>query len=264
MRPFSARRTVRLVAALGAAVLLSAATVLPALAAEPPITDVEAIKANALAQADSIKAGIPGFGVGGPVVTLDEAIVVPINVQVIASPNVTADNAQQAATNSATVAPNVEAQSGPTAASGTGIAISGPAVAGAILVATQINIQVIAGWVPTGGVAQDASNDLDVVQDVLAASGPAAANGSGTAISGTPIALSIALVDQGNVQVFLGTDPDATGSVEQEGANAADLDLEQDAATGEALTSGGYATSGNSISSGLVTLDQLGLLIGVY
>ena len=160
MRLLIARRSVQRLAALGAAALLSAASVLPALAADPPITDTTVIRANAIAQADSITAGLPGVGVAGPVVTLDEAIVVPITIQVIASPNATADNAQQTATNDSTVAQNVEARSGPTAASGLGIAFSGPAVAGTILIATQINVQVIAGWVPTGGVAQDASNDL--------------------------------------------------------------------------------------------------------
>ena len=263
MYSFGTRSTGRRLAAIVASLALLAATALPAVAVEPPPVDGAALTAAALEQAEAIKATIPGVGLAGPVVTFNEQIVVPVNVQVVASPNATADNVSQTAQNAANVDQGTSAQSGTASGESLGVAISGPAVAGSIAVVTQLNIQVIAGWVPEGGVSQDATNAAVVSQETSAASGDAAASDGGLAISGVPVALSTAGVNQENVQIFVGEDPESTIGVAQVGENAADVTLTHDAATGPTEASGGFATSGNAVDLGLYTLDQHGFLVSL-
>ena len=78
-----------------------------------------------------------GTSISGPAITFTNRVVVPINIQV--DPFGTAT---QSATNTATVNQDVLAVSGSASGTNGGVAVSGPAVAGAIAVVTQINVQI--------------------------------------------------------------------------------------------------------------------------
>lgn len=138
-----------------------------------------------------------GVAVAGPAVARSRAIVVQRNIQVDPF-----NAGTQTATNEANVNQMTGAASGDATGTNGGMAMSGPAVATSIAVVVQVNVQVIACPFGSGAITQDASNVADIDQDVLAVSGNADADGSGsTARSGRATARSVTRVNQRNVQV---------------------------------------------------------------
>jgi hypothetical protein len=132
--------------------------------------------------------------VQGPAIEFVERIIVPINVQV--DPFGTAS---QTAQNTANVNQGAAAASGGAAAANGGTAVGGPAIAAAIAIGTQINIQVNAC---PSGVIQSALNAINVDQFAGAVGGDAVADGLGSlAIGGSATSLAIATIHQRNVQV---------------------------------------------------------------
>jgi hypothetical protein len=142
--------------------------------------------------------GPNGVAVKGPEVEFAVGVVVPVNVQVDPS-----GNASQTATNTSNMNQAAIAGSGNASASNGGVAVSGAAVAGAVGVVTQLNIQVNACMVSPNQIVQTALNAANVNQASIALSGNASASGPGTvAISGRATAIAVAAVHQQNVQVY--------------------------------------------------------------
>jgi hypothetical protein len=216
------------------------ATAIPAFAELPPPVDSEALRADAVAQAQEVQNSIPGIGMSGPVITFNQPFVQQIDIQVVASPNATADNVKQTATDNADVSQNANADVAYATTGAGGIAFTGPAVAGNLAIVQQINIQIVAGWIPSDGVSQTAGNNATVGQDTTAQAGDASAAGLGSVgVSGSAIGLSTELVQQRNIQVFVGAAPNATGSSEQTSTNDRTVGQESLAQSGTADSLGG-------------------------
>jgi hypothetical protein len=139
-----------------------------------------------------------GVGIPGPEIEFTVGIVVPVNVQVDPF-----GNATQTAQNSAALNQTAQAQAGTASASNGGVAVSGPAIAGAIGVITQVNVQVNACPFSTTQITQTALNAAALNQASLARSGNAAASGVGSvAISGPATSIAVATIHQRNVQIY--------------------------------------------------------------
>jgi hypothetical protein len=230
-----------------AASALVLVTALPAFAEPmPPAVDVDALRADAAAQVAATQANIGGVGLSGPVVTFNEPFVQQIDIKVVASPNATPDNVKQTATDNAAVDQSTTAVPGQATATNGGVALTGPVIAGNIAIVQQINIQIVAGWIPSDGVTQTAGNNAAVGQDTTAQAGDASASGLGAAgVSGGATAISTDVVHQRNIQVFVGADPNATGSSEQVVGNDATVGQTSLAQSGTVdSVGGGIAISG--------------------
>lgn len=138
---------------------------------------------------------------------------------------------------------------------GGGIAVPGVAMAMEMPpIVLQGNIQV-----DTTGNAnnvQDATNELTVDQQTVAAAGDATATNGGTATSGTATATSMAIVMQMNVQVITGFAP--SDGVTQTASNVGDIDQTTVAASGDTDADGGgsVASSGNAGAGSTTVLNQ--------
>lgn len=143
--------------------------------------------------------------VKGPEVEFASEIVVQPNIKVDASMPGSGDNEQTGDSN-AEFDQSVDADSGEPNATNGGTAVSGPAVAGALGIAVQTNVQVIAGWTPEGGVDQEAWNDAGADQTSGAYTGDPSADGIGSAaVSGSAVGWDTTVFQQTNVQTFVGT-----------------------------------------------------------
>jgi hypothetical protein len=123
-----------------------------------------------------------------------------------------------------------------------------------------LNIQIITGFVPVAGVTQTASNNADIDQTTVAASGNADASGTGsTANSGTASASNSAYVGQINIQMYAGGyGNDSSGAVTQTASNDAAADQTTGAGSGTATaTDGGQSTSGDAAAQAQDTINQL-------
>jgi hypothetical protein len=182
----------------------------------------------------------------GSAVAFSKPIVHQMNIQVVAVVD-GEENTSQTASNNVDITQTTGAMAGNATSTDCGAASTGSAVAGSLVVVHQLNIQVIAGYVPAGGVSQDASNDAQIDQTTLAGSGNALADGNGTTVrTGNAGGMSYAFVFQRNIQIYVGTQP-GLGSSEQSAANQALIDQTVAAATGEASgASDSESTSGNA------------------
>jgi hypothetical protein len=186
--------------------------------------------------------------IAGPAIAFNTPIIIQHNVQVDTTGD--PDNTQTA-TNTAVVNQDTAAGSGSATTSGGGTATTGAAMAVSTAVVLQINIQVIAGFVPDGGVTQTASNDAEVDQTTAALSGDASGDGSGSsASSGNASASNSAHIGQINVQIYAGSYndvSDAAGQITQEAMNSASTEQATAAASGTATaTDGADATTGGA------------------
>jgi hypothetical protein len=199
-----------------------------------------------------------GVAVPGPAIAVNVPVVVQGNVQVDTTGN---PNNVQNATNDAMVGQNTTAASGNPTATNSGVATSGASVAVSMAVVTQMNIQVITGGTPAGGVTQNATNDAGVGQDTATASGNTNASGGGsTATSGAAMATTSAMVTQVNTQMYIGSmGIDTTGSVQQDLQNSAGVGQANGAATGATSAMGSStATSGSAQSLVNTIIQQTG------
>lgn len=204
-----------------------------------------------------------GNATSGPAVATNEAIVVQKSVQVVAGgPRSGADNTQTSVNyldlNQAAIATSGDA-------SGTdgGTASSGAATAGNLAIVHQLNVQIIAGWVPEGGLQQDAVNVADIDQTSVAASGDANATGDGSnASSGDASAFGFTFVQQRNIQIYVGRPDTASiaGSVHQSAANVATVDQVTGAISGTATASVSSTGNSGSASSSASTMIRQGAL----
>jgi hypothetical protein len=183
-----------------------------------------------------------GNAVAGPAMTMDQAQVHQLNIQVIAGDDATKANSTQTASNEANITQDDDAASGSATGSGAGTAQSGSALARSRALVLQLNIQVIAG---VGcSVTQTASNVANIDQSAAAVSGTATASDAATAQSGDARATNSAAVVQKNVQVYKCSKP-STGS--QTASNTADITQGTGAMSGSASASGGSsAASGDA------------------
>src|SRR5581483_8091691 len=183
----------------------------------------------------------------GPAIATNVRVVNQMNVQNVAGPAAMQGNVTQDATNTADVDQFSLAVSGDATATNGGLAATGSARAMSIVIVQQLNVQVVAGWAPSDGVSQTASNTADVGQTTVAVSGDATADGGGSsAASGQAQAVSVTVVQQRNIQVYVGR-PDVEGSVEQTAANAFSGSQLSGAITGDAsATSGSQASTGDA------------------
>jgi hypothetical protein len=242
-------RPVRAVAIL-AAVALILGIGLPASAwADSTETSTQNVSGTTLEMPGTGTTDGCGVAVPGPAIAWDLPIVTQNNIQVVAGPPETQANSTQTATNNVDIEQMTGAMTGDATSTDCGTAITGGAMAGSLVVVHQLNVQIIAGVVPTGGVTQDASNDADIGQMTLAGSGDGAADGSGTVVkTGTAHGFTYTLVLQKNIQVYVGkgnTSPE--GSAEQIAANVAGVEQSAGAITGEALgTDDSTATTGDA------------------
>jgi hypothetical protein len=142
--------------------------------------------------------GPPGVAVRGPEIEFTTSVVVPINVQVDPF-----GNATQTAQNTSSVSQSAQAQAGMATATNGGVAVSGPAIAGAISVITQINVQVNACPNTSTHIVQTALNSATLNQAAIARSGDATANGPGSfAMSGAARSIAVSTINQRNIQVY--------------------------------------------------------------
>lgn len=268
------RIPLRRVAALTTALALLAVTAVPALADSPAPVDPNAmsqaiiaqvnpdgLQQAAMDQANGVIAGIPGVGTAAPPITVAVPVVTQVDVKVDASIN--PGKVSQTTSNAADVAQAPTATSGTATGSTGGISIAGGAISGAIGVVTQVNVEIAAGYIPSGGVTQDATNTAAVAQAPSASAGNASSTGSGgIAQSGTALSLATANVNQFNLLLFLGLDPNATGSVAQSVANGAFVGQAPGAASGSVATSGtGLATSGVALNTSNASIPQTNTLL---
>ena len=229
--------------------LLFLALATPAFAEGQTATDSAQLSDVTLAKVGEAKAVAQGVAVAGPARALSKAIVQQINVQVVAGPKETRSNSTQTATNEANVNQTTLAASGDATGADGGVALTGSATAGSLAIVHQINIQIIAGWAPSGGVTQTASNTADVDQTTVAASGSADASGDGSvARSGDASALSVTRVHQKNIQIYVGRKPFVTdGPVVQTATNSLSVDQTTLALTGDAVAADhGVASTGDA------------------
>jgi hypothetical protein len=200
-----------------------------------------------------------GVAVPGPAVAVNVPVVVQGNIQVDVSGN---PNNVQNATNNAAIDQNTVAASGNPTASNGGVAVTGPGMAVSTVVVTQMNVQIIMGGTPAGGVMQNATNDADIGQGTAGGSGNSNANGGGsTATSGAATATSSAVVTQLNTQMYIGSmGIDTTGTVQQDLLNSAGLGQTTGAATGSASATGsGAATTGAAQNLANSIVQQTGV-----
>lgn len=128
-----------------------------------------------------------------------------------------------------------------------GVATAGPAIAQAVAVVRQLNVQVAAG--DPGALAnssQTATNTAGVTQTVVALAGDATATDGGSAATGYAISGAMAVVLQFNIQIMALLSPDCV--VTQVASNDADVDQTAAAMSGEATAGGANsdASSGNA------------------
>jgi hypothetical protein len=207
--------------------------------------------------ANEIIGDASGGETSGPAVALNTPLVIQQNIQVDTTGN---PNNEQNATNTATVNQDTIAASGNASGSEGGTANSGAATATSTALVLQLNIQIITGFVPVAGVTQTASNNADIDQTTVAASGNADASGTGsTANSGTASASNSAYVGQINIQMYAGGyGNDSSGAVTQTATNDAAADQTTGAGSGTATaTDGGQSTTGDAAAQAQDTINQL-------
>jgi hypothetical protein len=199
-----------------------------------------------------------GIGIAGPAIALNiPPVVVQQNVQVDVSGN---PNNVQHATNNATINQGTGAAAGNASGTNGGMAMSGSAMSSTMAVVLQINVQLIAGDTPAGGVTQNAGNDTTIDQMTLSGSGNSSANGSGsTSSSGAASASNAAVVSQVNTQVYAG--PLSLGS-----AGTATQNVANSASIGQNLTSASGTTSaaGSSHATSGAVMGNMSQMINQY
>jgi hypothetical protein len=146
-------------------------------------------------------------------------------------------------------------------ASGTngGAATAGCPISTTRATVVQLNLQLVAGRVPEGGITQNASNIAVLDQTSLAIAGNAQADGSGsTATSGVASAASDLFLMQRNIQVYVGAFRySSDGAVLQENANVAELSQTTLGISGNASAgSGGNSTTGAANAANSTRLSQ--------
>lgn len=230
----------------------------PASANETTGNDTANVKQTTLAETGDTAADAKSTAHAGAATALGQVQIHQVNVQVIAGPKDTRDNSTQSATNTANATQTTAAISGDALATDGGRARSGNAHANSLTIIHQINIQIIAGHAPSGGVHQTASNDATVDQTTVAASGDAGASGSGsTAASGDATASSVAAVQQRNFQLFVGKGPSTSDDpVQQVASNTASVDQTTAAISGPAVAIDGDAASGDAKAKARAIVDQ--------
>jgi hypothetical protein len=200
-----------------------------------------------------------GTALAGTASASADAHVFQLNVQVDAGFGPGAADSDQTASNIAIVDLTSVALSGDATASAGGSATTGEARAIQSAFVMQMNIQIIAGYVPEGGVDQEASNLAIIDGTSIAASGDATAAGAGSsAASGDATAEGSTLLQQRNVQIYVGNPATATGgAVSMRAANEARLGNTTVAASGGAIAgSGGTASSGRAAAASVTSLVQ--------
>jgi hypothetical protein len=199
-----------------------------------------------------------GTGIAGPAMAMNTPIVIQQNIQVDTTGN---PNNNQTATNVANVNQDTGAMSGNADGTNGGVATSGAANAHSLAIILQLNIQVITGFVPDGGVSQTASNTVDLNQGTAAVSGNTDADGAGSsATSGGATSNSSAYLGQINVQIYSGSygGTDTTGAIEQQAANTIAAAQGTAGQTGTATASdGGTSSSGTANASSVLRNWQL-------
>ena len=136
-----------------------------------------------------------------------------------------------------------------------GVAVPGAAVAVNVPVVVQGNIQVDVSGNPNN--VQNATNNADIDQNTVAASGDPTASNGGIAVTGTAIAVSTAVVSQWNIQMIMGGTP--AGGVTQNATNDAAVGQDTAGASGNSTASGGgsTATSGAATATNSAMVTQL-------
>ena len=222
-------------------------------------TDTANVKQATLAETGNAAANARSAALAGAAAALGQVQIHQVNVQVIATPNNSNDTSSQTATNTATANQTTAAQSGDATSSDGSIAQTGNATAHSLTIINQINIQVIAGYTPAGGVHQTASNDATVDQTTVAQSGDATASDGSTARSGDADASSVAVIQQKNFQLYVGKGPSSSDDpVTQDASNTATVDQMTGAFTGAAQASGGSeAISGDAKAKAKAIVDQV-------
>jgi hypothetical protein len=171
---------------------------------------------------------------------------VQVNVQVDTSSN--PSNNLQTATNNATLDLATGAISGNPNATNGGTAATGAAMATSTAIVMQVNVQVIMGNTPIGGVTQTAANETDIDMMTLAGTGNSGADGVGSnATTGAAAASNSAVVNQANWQVYdgIGGGVDTAGSVQQSLMNNAGVSQAISSLSGIAsAASGGQSSTG--------------------
>lgn len=255
--------TLLALAALPAMAEEGTSTVDPDATRQAAVDRADATRADAVGIIESVSADVPGVAVEAPEIIIEiDPIIIQKNIVVDASINGTPDTVNQTATNSAGVSQDSTAQAGTASAPASGFAYSGGALSGGIVVVTQINVAVVAGYVPEGGVTQDASNVADVDQSAAAQGGDASAAGEdSSAYGGDATALATARVSQFNILWFVGTNPDNTESVNQAGQNAAGVTQSASAVGGDAEAGeDALAKAGGSTDLSRITVEQQNLI----
>ena len=203
----------------------------------------------------------PGTATGnasaGTATASAEPLIIQRNIQVLAG-QANESNTTQNATNDVTLNQTSIAGSGDAAGTTGGVANSGAAGATSRAVVLQFNLQIIAGYVPEGGVTQNAANIAEIDQTTAGLSGSANADGTGSqATSGAANASSSTFLTQGNIQIYIGTRHGAFVFGPQDALNFAQIDQTTVAASGNAnASSGGNSTSGEAGASNTTRISQ--------
>ena len=219
-------------------------------------SDTQTVSSNAISIPGVATSSAGGIAIPGLAIALGiPPIVVQGNIQVDTTGNV---NNVQDATNDVTIDQQTVAAAGSATASNGGVATSGIATASSTAIVMQMNIQVITGFAPVGGVTQTASNIGDIDQTTGAASGNTDADCEGsTATSGNAAAHSSTVLNQSNVQTYRGSPNDTAGATQMSAANTAASVQHIIAATGIASAAGGgTANSGNASNTATTDIDQ--------
>lgn len=197
-----------------------------------------------------------GVAVAGvPMAIAIPPIVVQGNIQVDTTGNT---NNVQSATNDLTANQTTVASAGSATATNGGIAKSGTSTATSSAIVMQMNVQVITGFAPSEGVTQDAANVGQIDQTTVAASGETDADGEGSiATSGNASANSSTVLNQTNLQTYIGSAGTTTGTAQMSAANTAAMAQEIIAASGLATASdGGQSTTGSAANTAVSTVQQ--------
>jgi hypothetical protein len=200
-----------------------------------------------------------GIASAGAATTTSNAGVSQLNIQIVAGQAAQQDNVVQTATNEASIDQTTLAAAGSATAAEGGIASAGSAWADSWASVQQLNIQIVAGQVPDGGITQTATNVAAIDQTTAAAAGNASATGEGSvAEAGDATASSWAFLRQVNLQVYIGTGrSNRAGAIEQTATNIGGIGQTTLAGTGNAsATSGGGASTGNAGATSYDFLDQ--------
>ena len=256
MSHITSRRVPRLIGLGMTLIAMVAALGLPASAFAVAVeTNTQSVSSLANQIAGSATSASGGVAVPGAAVAVNVPVVVQGNIQVDTTGN---PNNLQTATNDTTVDQATAAVSGDPTATNGGTATTGPATSISTAVVVQMNLQVITGLTPAGGVTQTAGNEADLGQTTVSATGSASADGGGsTAVSGGATTTSAANVLQVNTQIYGGGGSNTSGAVAQGALNAAGLDQTIAAATGTATaTGGGSATTGSAANSAASNVSQ--------